>query len=44
MNLNSAEALAEVTKSPEASRIIPDPFDKRVVRAVSEAVKKIARG
>ncbi len=44
MKLRAAEALAGIIKSPSAEKIIPDPFDKRVVKAVSEAVQKIARG
>jgi len=44
MKLAAAEALAKVVRKPSAQRIIPDPFDKQVVKAVSEAVKKIARG
>ena len=40
MKIKAAEALAGIIKSPTANKIIPDPFDKRVVRAVSEAVKK----
>ena len=43
MKLAAALALASVIKTPTAEKIIPDPFDKRVVPAVSNAVKKIAR-
>lgn len=44
MKMAAAEALANVIKSPRPDKIIPDPFDKNVVKAVSNAVKKIARG
>lgn len=40
MKFKAAEALASLIKSPKADKIIPDPFDKRVVKAVSGAVKK----
>ncbi|MDO8565296.1 MAG: NADP-dependent malic enzyme [bacterium] len=43
MKIAAALALAGVVKKSTADRIIPDPFDKRVVIAVSNAVKKIAR-
>jgi len=43
MKIAAALALARVVKKPTADRIIPDPFDKKVVIAVSNAVKKIAR-
>lgn len=43
MKLSAAEALAKVVKKPSANKIIPDPFDKNVVRAVSNAVKRLAR-
>lgn len=39
-----ALALAKVVNNPSPSKIIPDPFDKKVVEAVSNAVKKMARG
>ncbi|MCR4261048.1 MAG: NADP-dependent malic enzyme [Candidatus Colwellbacteria bacterium] len=35
-----ALALAKVVKNPSPAKIIPDPFDKKVVEAVSNAVKK----
>src|SRR3989344_1091627 len=38
----AAEALAAVVKKPTAEKIIPDIFDKRVVVAVSMAVRKLA--
>ncbi len=38
----AAEALAAVVKRPTAKEIIPDIFDKKVVLAVSNAVKKLA--
>ena len=40
MKLSAAEALAKVVKGPKAELIIPNPFDTKVVKAVSEAVKK----
>ncbi len=43
MKIAAAEALAKVVSKPTAEKIIPDPFDKKVVIAVSNAVKKIAR-
>jgi len=43
MKIAAAAALASVVKRPTAEKIIPDPFDKKVVLAVSNAVKKIAR-
>ena len=42
MKIAAAEALANVVKRPTANRIIPDPFDKKVVPAVASAIKKIA--
>lgn len=42
MKLKAAEALAATITRPTPTKIIPDPFDKRVVKAVSEAVRKIA--
>lgn len=42
MKIAAAEALANVIKKPSIDRIIPDPFDKNVVKAVAGAVKKIA--
>ena len=41
MKIAAAEALANVVKKPTANRIIPDPFDKKIVRAVAKAIKKI---
>lgn len=41
IKIAAAEGLAQVIKSPKANRIIPDPFDTKVVKAVSNAVKKI---
>lgn len=43
MKLKAAEALAGIIKTPKAGKIIPDPFDKSVVKAISKAIKKIAR-
>ena len=39
MKLASAKALANLIENPEPEKILPDPFDKRVVPAISEAVK-----
>jgi len=39
MKLAAAKALSEVVKNPSAEKIIPDPFDDGVVKAVSLAVK-----
>lgn len=44
IKIAAAEALAHVIKNPKADRIIPDPFDPKVVRAVSTAVKSVAQG
>lgn len=45
MKLASAEAIAKIVSKKDLSvnYIIPNPFDKRVAKAVSNAVKKIAR-
>ncbi|OHB05481.1 MAG: malate dehydrogenase, partial [Candidatus Zambryskibacteria bacterium RIFCSPLOWO2_01_FULL_45_43] len=43
MKIAAAEALANVVKKPTANRIIPDPFDKKVVPAVASAIKKIVK-
>ncbi len=43
MKIAAAEALADVVKKPTASKIIPDPFDKKVVPAVSNAIKKFKK-
>lgn len=42
MKIAAAEALARVVKRPTRAKIIPDPFDKRVVLAVSNAIKRLA--
>lgn len=42
MKLEAAVALASLVSKPTAERIIPTPFDKRVVKAVAQAVKKVA--
>jgi malate dehydrogenase (oxaloacetate-decarboxylating) len=42
MKIEAAKALAAVVKRPTREKIIPDIFDKRVVLAVSNAVKKLA--
>ncbi|MDO8589930.1 MAG: NADP-dependent malic enzyme [bacterium] len=43
MKTAAALALAAVVKRPTTEKIIPDIFDKKVVLAVSNAVKKLAR-
>ena len=43
MKIAASIALADVVKKPTAGKIIPDPFDKNVVPAVSQAIKKLAR-
>ena len=43
MKLAAAEALAAYVGEPTADRIIPDPLDKGVARAVAEAVMRAAR-
>ncbi|MDO8728917.1 MAG: NADP-dependent malic enzyme [bacterium] len=42
MKIAAAKALAAVVKKPTATEIIPDIFNKKVVLAVSNAVKKLA--
>ena len=42
MKIAATEALAAVVKKPTAGKIIPDIFDKKVVLAVSNAIKKLA--
>ncbi len=39
MKLNAARALASLIARPTAQRIVPDVFDKRVVKAVSAAIR-----
>jgi malate dehydrogenase (oxaloacetate-decarboxylating) len=39
MKIAAAEALADLVKNPTAEKIIPGPFDKGIVEAVSDAVK-----
>ncbi|MDP3874897.1 MAG: malic enzyme-like NAD(P)-binding protein, partial [bacterium] len=43
MKIAAAKALADVVKRPTAEKIIPDIFNKKVVLAVSNAVKKLAK-
>ena len=43
MKISAAEALANVIKKPTANKIIPDPFDKKIVPAVSDAIKKFKK-
>ncbi len=43
MKIKVALALAHLIPKPTREKIIPDPFDKRVVRAVAQAVKKFAK-
>jgi len=40
MKLAAAEAIAGIVENPNAEMIIPSPFDKKVVPAVAEAVKR----
>lgn len=42
MKIRAALALAAVVKKPTREKIIPDLFDRKVVLAVSNAVKKLA--
>ncbi|KKR29765.1 MAG: hypothetical protein UT62_C0030G0004 [Parcubacteria group bacterium GW2011_GWC1_39_8] len=42
MKIAAALALAAVVKKPTANKIIPYPFDKRVVASISNAIKKLA--
>jgi malate dehydrogenase (oxaloacetate-decarboxylating) len=42
MKLGTARAIADLVEVPTAERIIPDPFDERVVPAVVKAVKQSA--
>lgn len=37
--LAAAEAIAELVENPSASEIIPSPFDKRVVKTVTNVIK-----
>jgi len=39
MKLRAVQALANLVENPHEENIIPDPFDERVVQAVSAAVK-----
>ena len=39
MRLRAAKNLATLIKKPTPTKIIPSPFDKRVVRAVAKAIK-----
>jgi len=43
MKIGAALALAAVVKKPTREKIIPDLFDRKVVLAVSNAVKKLAQ-
>ena len=43
MKLAAAEAIALVVNNPRESEIIPSPFDRKVVLAVAEAVKKACK-
>ena len=42
MKLAAAYALAECVKAPTLNKVIPNPFEKEVVKAISAAVKKEA--
>ena len=39
MKLKAAKQLAALVKKPTAAKIIPDPFDKGIVEAVSKAIR-----
>jgi malate dehydrogenase (oxaloacetate-decarboxylating) len=43
LKIAAAEALASVIKNPTKNKIIPDPFNKEVVKAVSKAVMRHAK-
>ena len=40
MKIAAAIALSKVVEKPTVNKIIPDPFDKGVVPAVSNAIKR----
>lgn len=42
MKIAASDALASLVENPSETDIIPDPFDKRVVPAVAQAVKQAA--
>ena len=42
MKIAASEALASLIENPSEKNIIPEPFDKRVVEAVANAVKQAA--
>lgn len=42
MKIAASEALASLVENPSENDIIPEPFDKRVVEAVANAVKQAA--
>jgi malate dehydrogenase (oxaloacetate-decarboxylating) len=44
MKIAAAEALAALVKNPTSKKIIPGPFDKGVVTAVSRAIKRSSKG
>lgn len=39
MKIKAAKALASLVKSPKAEKIIPDIFDKRVVKAIAKVIR-----
>jgi malic enzyme len=39
MLIRAAENLAKVVKKPTKNKILPNPFDKEVVKAVAKAIK-----
>jgi len=43
MKLNAAQALADLVTSPTPKYIIPEPFDPRVVKMVSQAVLNVGK-
>ena len=42
MKIAASEALASLVENPNENNIIPEPFDKRVVGTVANAVKQAA--
>lgn len=42
MKIAASEALASLVENPNENNIIPEPFDKRVVETVADAVKQAA--
>ncbi|MEW6036229.1 MAG: NADP-dependent malic enzyme [Candidatus Micrarchaeota archaeon] len=44
MKIAAAKGIAEAVKKPSAACIVPDPFDKKVVRNIIKKVRGAARG